>query len=193
MFGAESLVRTPPIAHGVLRRILHWTSAGSVAAAFAFVLARELVEEPSWDRALLDLHRGIGLVVLVLTLMRLVHHMTEPMPRATATDRHLRLAALGVHGALLGLLLVLPVLGWAATNATGKAVKLLGAVPLPMIAPYDRDLADLLVDFHAAGAWALALLVVAHAAAALWHHFVRRDGTLSAMLPLRRSADASRI
>lgn len=186
MFSVESAVRPSPIAHGTLRRALHWTTAGGVAAAFVFVLTRELVEDPSWDRTLLDLHRGIGLVVLALTLLRFVHHVTEPMPKSGVVDRRLHLAALAVHSALLGLLLALPVLGWAATNAAGKAVKLLGTVPLPTIAPHDRDLADFLVDVHSAGAWALAALVAAHVGAALWHHFVRRDETLTTMLPLRR-------
>jgi hypothetical protein len=64
---------------------------------------------------------------------------------------------------------------------------LFGAVPMPSLVAPDPDVADALVDFHAWGAWALFALVGAHAGAALWHHFVRRDGVLAAMLPIGES------
>jgi cytochrome b561 len=50
----------------------------------------------------------------------------------------------------------------------------------------DPDLADVLTDWHAWAAWGLLALLAAHIAAALWHHWVRRDGVLAAMLPLLR-------
>ena len=41
----------------------------------------------------------------------------------------------------------------------------------------------LLGEAHETAAWALIGMVALHAAAALWHHFVRRDNVLRAMLP----------
>jgi len=49
----------------------------------------------------------------------------------------------------------------------------------------DRPLARLLHDLHEVAANALLILIALHAAAALFHHFVRRDNVLDAMLPAR--------
>jgi cytochrome b561 len=35
-------------------------------------------------------------------------------------------------------------------------------------------------------AWLLLVLVIAHVAAALWHHFLRGDGVMRSMAPFRR-------
>jgi cytochrome b561 len=47
----------------------------------------------------------------------------------------------------------------------------------------DSELAGVLSDYHVLLAWILLIFVGMHAAAALWHHFVRRDAVLAAMLP----------
>jgi cytochrome b561 len=71
-------------------------------------------------------------------------------------------------------------------------ISLLG-LPLPNLVQADSDLADTLTDYHVWAAWGMLALVVAHAAAAWWHHAVRRDGVLTAMLPsVRRPAGAGR-
>jgi cytochrome b561 len=99
----------------------------------------------------------------------------------------LRWVALMTHLALYAFLIALPLLGWAATSAKGVTLRLFALAPLPGLVAPDPDLADALVDYHMWGAWALLALVAAHAFAALWHHFVRRDGVLAAMLPNSRS------
>jgi hypothetical protein len=44
----------------------------------------------------------------------------------------------------------------------------------------------LIEGFHVVGAWCLVALVSLHGAAALFHHFVRRDDVLEAMAPVLR-------
>ncbi|OYU92983.1 MAG: hypothetical protein CFE45_21600, partial [Burkholderiales bacterium PBB5] len=90
-----------------------------------------------------------------------------------------------VHGALYGLLVAMPLLGWALCSAHATHLRLLGLLPLPDLVKPDPDLADRLSDWHAWGAWAMLALVVGHVAAALWHHWVKRDDVLASMLPLR--------
>jgi cytochrome b561 len=59
----------------------------------------------------------------------------------------------------------------------------MGVIPLPALVEADSDLADNLTDAHVMLAWSMLALIVMHIAAALWHHYVRRDGVLIAMLP----------
>lgn len=50
----------------------------------------------------------------------------------------------------------------------------------------DKVLAKQAMAAHELVAYLILALVVLHAAAALFHHFVRRDDVLNAMLPSRR-------
>jgi cytochrome b561 len=87
------------------------------------------------------------------------------------------------HLALYGLLLALPAIGLALCGASAMDVSLFGLFRLPAMVDDDPDLAATLSDLHVWAAWAMLLMVVMHVAAALWHHHIRRDGVLRAMLP----------
>jgi cytochrome b561 len=55
----------------------------------------------------------------------------------------------------------------------------------PVIGP-DKVLAKQAMAAHELLAYLVVALIAVHAAAALFHHFVRRDNVLKAMLPGRR-------
>lgn len=176
-----------PARHGFWTIALHWSSAAAVLLAALAVLLREVVEEPALRNLLLGLHRQAGLFVMLALVARLVLRFTRGMADfATGVPRWMHALALGAHVALYLCLLALPLLGMAASNAHGVQVSLFGLLNLPMLVGDDPDLADQLTDWHAWAAWALLALLLAHVAAALWHHQVRRDGVLAAMLPLVR-------
>jgi cytochrome b561 len=135
---------------------------------------------------LLEGHRHFGLFVLLLFFARVVLRIRlGKLPSDDRSSKAVRIMAGLTHIALYALLLGLPLLGWALSDAQGKPVHLLG-LTLPMIVGADEDLADELQAWHLDAAWALLGLVSLHVAAALWHHFVLRDGVLRRMLPRRR-------
>ncbi|MBT9288840.1 cytochrome b [Prosthecodimorpha staleyi] len=173
-------------------RVLHWATAVTLVLALAAVLARDLVDDVALDRSLLDLHRSLGATVLILVVARVAIRLVVGGVEHAGLDRWSRQAAALVHGLLYGLTLLVPVLGWLLTNASGKAASLFGLVVLPPLTGRDRDLADLLEIWHPSAAWLLLGLAALHVAAALWHGFVRRDGVLQAMLPSVGSARPTR-
>jgi len=85
----------------------------------------------------------------------------------------------------LRLLIALPVVGWALTSAHDIPLSFLGVIHLPKLVAADSELADNLERLHVWLAWGLLAAVAIHVAAALWHHFIRRDAVLDAMLPGR--------
>jgi cytochrome b561 len=87
------------------------------------------------------------------------------------------------HAALYGLLLVIPVLGWAAANYFGFAVHLFGLFHLPTIADGTMEWAHEAGDLHEELVNILLYFVGLHVLGALWHYFVRRDRVLQRMLP----------
>jgi len=163
---------------------LHWLTAFLLLAVFALVLLHEAFDSRALRAALLQGHRGLGLLVWLLAAARLVVRgrvgLHAPSP---ASPRASRLASLAVQALMYALLLGLPLLGWLLTNARGQPVVLPTGWALPSLMARDLDWADTLESVHAAAAWALSALVGLHMVAALWHHHVRRDRVLVAMLP----------
>ena len=89
--------------------------------------------------------------------------------------------AVGV--ALYALILVMALLGWAATDYRGWPVKIFGLVPLPALARKGDSWAHTAGDIHTVLVNVLLALVVLHVGAALYHQFVVRDGVMKRMLP----------
>jgi cytochrome b561 len=55
---------------------------------------------------------------------------------------------------------------------------------VPAFDPANKALRHLIGDWHALAANAILILAGVHAAAALFHHFILRDGVLRRMLPM---------
>jgi cytochrome b561 len=183
----------PPRRHPALTIALHWLSALAVATALAVAWTRAGLDDPQPRAALMQVHQAAGLLVLALLLLRVATRLAtwRSQPRH-GLPKAMQLAALATHLLLYGLLLAMPLLGWALTNAHGHDVRLPGLPPLPALVDADPDLADSLDAWHVGLSWVLLSAAVLHAAAALFHHFVRRDEVLRAMLPAAPPAQAGR-
>lgn len=184
--GADHAGLETPLRHPAKMVLLHWLTVLCLLLAAALILTRDQVAGRTLRMWLLEGHRNVGLGVLALFFARfaLRFRPRRPIP-ADRSPRPLRWLATLNHLALYALLLAQPLLGWALSDAQGKPVDLLGA-KLPALVMADEDLADALQGWHQWAAWLLLGLVVLHAGAALWHHFVLRDGVLRRMLPPRR-------
>ncbi len=151
----------------------------------AFILVRGEADGRALRQWLLEGHRHFGLLVLALFFLRIAVRLRLGRLQAPAgMGWVVRAAAALTHVAMYALLLSLPLLGWALSDALAKPVHLLG-LSLPTLVEPDPDLADTLQAWHLDAAWALLALVTLHVGAALWHHFIRRDGVLRDMLPKR--------
>jgi cytochrome b561 len=167
--------------------VLHWLTVLCLCMAAGLILTRDEVSGRVVRQWLLEGHRHFGLFVLMLFFIRVVVRVRAgKLPSVGNLPLAVRIAAALTHIALYALLLALPVLGWALSNAQDKPVHLFG-LTLPALVAADDDLADTLQTWHVDAAWVLLALVLLHIAAALWHHFVLRDGTLRMMLPRRKS------
>jgi cytochrome b561 len=163
----------------------HWISAFVIVCALSAIWLRELMTDEAIRAMILNTHRQIGLTVLVLWFVRLTARIIHPKKHSgEPLTPILKLAAAGSHVALYSILLAMPILGWATTNAQGHAVLLFNLLPLPTLTAVDPDMVDTLQEYHKWGSWALMGIVVMHFSAALWHHIFRKDHVLAAMIPL---------
>ena len=166
-------------------RALHWTTAALVAvvALLGLWLAYFRPDEESFKLRLYNLHESLGVVVWVLTLLRLAYrHRHPPPPLPAETGALVRFAAHATHVGLYGLLILLPVIGFLATNAWGFPLKVFGLLPLPSPIGKDEAIAKVLSTLHWCGALAGALLLAGHLGGVVHHTFMRKDGLLQRML-----------
>jgi cytochrome b561 len=165
---------------------LHWLTALCVTLAAILILARDEVSARALRMWLLEGHRHFGLLVLILFFVRMALRVRlGKLPAEAGQSRIVHVLAVLNHLALYALLLAQPLLGWTLSSAQGKPVHFFG-LTLPALVGADEDLADRLQGWHQDAAWLLLALVSLHIAAALWHHFVARDGVLRRMLPQRQ-------
>ena len=161
-------------------RWLHWSMALMILAML--FLGVGMVASLTLRPLLLEIHRPLGLAILVLALLRLWHRWRHPAPPLPASlPGWQALAARASHWLLYGLMLAMPLLGWAMSSAGGYPVALPQGIVLPPLAPQDPGLYALLRGAHGVLGYALFALVLVHLSAALQHAWVRRDGVFEAM------------
>ena len=110
-----------------------------------------------------------------------------------AQDVPMSLGFTEVHGplglvmlALYGLMIGAPLAGWMILSAADKPIPFYGLQLPALIAP-DQQLAGQIKEAHELFGQFGYLLIGGHALAALVHHYLQRDNTLTRMLPSRRS------
>jgi cytochrome b561 len=130
-----------------------------------------------------SIHADIGYVVLLLTVLRLIWRGVNPTPDLPAdTPRWSRILARISHGLLYVVTIVVAVLGWAHSGArTPNYADFFGLFQVPQFTSPDKVAAGAYEDRHIWFAYGLLALIVLHVAAALWHHFGKRDRVLSRM------------
>ena len=170
--------------HPLVTRVLHWATAVILVVSVSAILYRETTEQKTLRQVLMELHRQLGLLVLLLLVARVaVRSVKGLVNHALGRSAARRRAAAVAHWSMYGVIAGLVLLGWALCNAHAIHLRLFGVIPLPDLVAADSDLADTLSDYHIWAAWVLLSLVVPHVLAALWHHYIRHDGVLTAMLP----------
>jgi cytochrome b561 len=157
---------------------LHWIIA--VLVVIQLLLGEEI--SATYDKAregwhvspmsffLVSVHYYNGLTILGLVLLRLALRLVKGAP-APALAGWMHMAAAASHAAFYVLLIAMPVLGWVTY----------WSLYFPDWYP-DEPFGDL----HELGATLLIALICIHVAAALFHQFWLKDGTLHRMLLPRR-------
>jgi cytochrome b561 len=163
-----------------LARTLHWLMAAMILAML--FIGAGMVVSLAWRPTLLDLHRPLGIAILLLVIVRLVNRLRSPPPPLPADLPAIqKFAAHASHWLLYGLMFAMPLIGWSMLSAGGYPIVLFGGMHLPAIAPHSPGLYALLRPAHTVLAYVLFATVLGHLGAALFHAWVRRDGVFASM------------
>lgn len=177
-------VKNAATEYGLAAILLHWTIAVAVTGLFALGLwIGDLDYYDAWYQRAPALHKGLGVLLFILVVVRLLWRQLnmQPAPEPTHSVRErwlARLTHLSLHLLLVGTMLA----GYLISTADGRPVDVFGLFQLPAtLSGIDRQ-EDIAGEVHELLAFALIGLTVLHAAAALKHHFIDRDRTLKRML-----------
>ena len=175
-------------------RALHWIVALMVLVQFGHGLWMDDVARS--ERAFqFWLHAAMGSSLLVFVAVAFVWWLANPSPREPAgTPGWQKRAAQLTHWALYALLFATMLAGWllAGTLRDPVEVQMFGFLTLPQLLAPGSSLHEFLEEAHEIAGYLLILLAALHVAAALWHHFVLRDGVLKRMVSGRPAASAER-
>jgi cytochrome b561 len=152
-------------------RLAHWASAALVIATLGLGACMvQFVKNPADRFDLTQTHKGVGVTVFVLTVVRLCLRIAATAPQYELAPPPL-LAARATHVSLYGLLLLLPLSGWLMTTTTPVRVPttVFGLFPLPYPMAPDLQTYQFAHAVHVGAAIVLTALVVLHVAAALVH------------------------
>jgi cytochrome b561 len=175
--------RKAPAAYSLMARALHWITAVLVLTTIPIGVLMVNVSEGALQDSLYTLHRSIGVVIIPLVILRLGYRLTHPpLPLPDDIPPIQQFVAHATHWGLYALLIVQSFLGWVATSAYRAPIMVFGLFELPPIWPRDQPFSERLFVVHQLIGLAIACLAAAHIGAALYHHFVRKDGVLMRMI-----------
>ena len=176
--------------YGSAAKWFHWITVGLMAIALptGFVIKFITGEaEGAYKMAFYAIHESAGLTILFAAIARILWKTRNPPPpHPEDLPPLMRSAATATHHGLYALLILQPILGFLATNAWGFPMQgrtaYLGFIDLPKFMEASTGIANVLSWGHTIGGYLFLVLLVAHVGAAVFHHAIRKDGTLMRML-----------
>ncbi|WP_240759523.1 cytochrome b [Lichenicoccus roseus] len=164
-----------------VQRVLHWAMAVCILAMLFIGVGMVSTARPI-SLGLVDVHRPLGILILLLVVVRLAvraRRGTPALPRDLPAG--VKLGATLSHWLLYAAMISMPIIGWGMVSAAGLPVVMWGGFQLPPILPHSDALHAVLWDAHRIIAYLLFALILLHVSAALMHALIRRDGVFEAM------------
>ncbi|WP_019939658.1 cytochrome b [Bordetella sp. FB-8] len=160
---------------------LHWLTAALVLFQFTLAMIWDFFPKPE-QHTMIVTHTSFGIVLAVVLLARLLWRTTagrrlehgSSLPDLAARAAHLILYLLLVAVVVLGVML-----RWSGHNP----LSFFGLTIASPFGPFSHATHEILGNLHDFAAWSIIVIAVVHACAALFHHYVLRDGILQRMLP----------
>lgn len=180
--------RGPHGSYDPLTIAFHWTTAVLVVTLFGLAEIWGFFPKPE-RHLLIVAHMSLGIVLTAVLVGRIAWRLTRGRPEPISTG-WMEIAAKLVHFALYAMLTAQAALGFAFRWSGDEPMSFFGLeLPSPWVT--SKPVHELIGESHDLLGWAIVILAGGHAAAALYHHYVLRDGVLRRMLPKHGAGDAA--
>ncbi len=169
--------------YGSISRYLHWLMAGLILLLFILgIYMVDLNYYDDWYQRAPQLHKSIGIMLATVWLFRISWRFFQIKPTSLLTSRTFsRLVGL-THSFMLLLSAVILISGYLIASADGRAIPVFNLFEMPAILLNIENQEDISGEIHFYSAVTLIIIAGLHSLAALKHHFIDKDKTLSRML-----------
>jgi len=173
--------------YGWVAILLHWISV--IAVISIFLLGYWMVDltyYDSWYKTGPALHKSIGVTFLVLMILRVIWRTSQIQPKSleSHTPFEQRVGHI-MHMALYLLIFFIMMSGYLISTADGRGIEVFQFFEIPSLGAFIENQEDIAGLMHQYAGYTLIFMVILHAGAALKHHFIDKDKTLTRMLGLK--------
>ena len=184
--------KQPTKEYDFLSRAFHWITAVVVISAFVLgpgdfgQIMRQGIDPAT--RNDIVWHESLGIFIFSITLLRLLWTAFRPSVLQTKMPHWMQVAGTLVHVVLWTLLLALPTTALLSLGSESHPLTLLWDVRVDKLNVIANSSIAKLADWgdvHKFLGDVIVWIAGFHAAAAIFHHVILKDGVLSAMLPYR--------
>lgn len=168
--------------HDSLTIALHWLTAVLVILLFLLAETWEFFPKPV-RHLLVVAHMSFGFCLAAVFGVRILWRMMPGRRHFNNGPDLTERAAWLMHQLLYILIAAEIILGVFTRWTDNKALSFFGFLMPSPFGPVSKATGNFVVEIHDLNAWAIIILAGAHAAIALLHHYLLRDGVLRRMLP----------
>lgn len=162
----------------------HWATALLVLIQFALSQLWDLFSRPAHHLMVVG-HMSFGIILAILIVGRIVWRLIPGHQVTMIGADWAVIAAKIAHYVLYALLASEAVLGFVLRWSGGEAMSFFGLSIGAPFAPFSRAAHHQIGELHEKIGWAIIILAVGHALAALYHHYILKDRVLLRMLPAK--------
>lgn len=150
--------------YGIISISLHWIFAIAVYAMFGLGLWMvTLSYYDGWYHQAPELHKSIGVLLMMGLVIRVIWRHISPPPAAPKThSKFTRISAVAAHITLYALLFALLISGYLISTAEGKPISVFGIFDVPATLADAGSQADIAGVIHLWLAWSVVILSVLH-------------------------------
>ena len=183
--------KNSPLQFGHISVLVHWLVAVVFYAMFALGLWMVgLGYYDGWYHRAPELHKSIGACVFAVMVFRLVWRFVSPPPSPLKSySAATRMGAWLAHLVLFIGLFTILISGYLISTAEGQPISVFGWFEIPATLFGLNQQADIAGVIHLWVAWGIVIVSILHGLAALKHHFIDRDTTLTRMLGQQQRSD----
>lgn len=168
--------------------LLHWGVALLLVFNFALGERTEDLERGPELFWVMQLHKSIGITILLLSVWRLGLRLLTPRPAKVVDSGLAQLLSSAVHWGFYAVMIIVPLSGWVlvSTAKVQLPTLLFGTIPWPHLPIGGHDAHEAAEEIHAIMAKLMLPLLALHIIGAVRHQFILKDAILERMVPARR-------
>lgn len=176
------MLKNTSIKYGSMTKLLHWLIGIVVIALVCVGFVMEQMEPSDIKWQLYGMHKAIGVSVFAFIIFRVYWRLiNKTVSKPFNMPRWQSLASKLTHFFLYILMIAMPLSGMLMSLFGGHNINMFG---LFVIESFEKNppLGKFFHTMHGYAAYGIAGFIIIHILAALYHHFICRDGVLRRML-----------